>query len=91
VGRSDGSIIQSYSNAHDICDGNHDLEGGLVGGGSNAAKDSYFNSQLSRCTGVGELSDEQMKMPGSFAGFDTVAFWNLIAGEYPELKWLAGQ
>jgi hypothetical protein len=91
VGRSDGSIIQSYSNAHDICDGTHDLEGGLVGDGSNAATDSYFNSQLSRCTGVGELSDEQMKMPGSFAGFDTVAFWNLIAGEYPELKWIAGQ
>ncbi len=91
AGRSDGSIVQSYSNAHDVCDGTHDFEGGLVGDGSNSAFESYFNSQLSRCTGVGELSDEQMKMPMSFSGFDTVAFWNLITGEYPELKWLAGQ
>jgi hypothetical protein len=88
AGQSTGSIVHSYSNARNLCDGSHDFEGGLVGDGSNTAVESYFNSTLSGCSGFGELSDEEMKMKESFGGFDSIATWDLSDGQYPELQWL---
>jgi hypothetical protein len=87
VGANAGSIVRSYAIGR--VSSNDASAGGLVGINTGTVTNSFWDTQKSlkgaSAGGVG-LTTANMKVSGSFTGWDLAAVWLILPGQYPELR-----